>query len=733
MAGFSSEEILDLLYKKVAFGANKSGTSEQFSPAGETSTSFIAIKPEALWREANSTNVPANPPSTTSSYVQVYASHGGTQPASTTAVALCTANADAQPMPGQTLFKRSWSTGATKWIGPTFGAGYLVKVYVGPANWDGDTTDASITQVIFGSDANRDWYFDYEAGMLYWTPENEDGAGSFEDSDSWTTFTDTHVVYIAGYRYIGATGAGAVSLATNVDNNLLSVSSGELDLDTQAANKVFAGPDTGSDAVPAFRSLVAADLPTDVVYDSDIQSALFDGDFGSAGIMATNGSGSYSIVSDNSSNWNTAHGWGNHALAGYLTSETSHADVLVDGDFGTSGIMATNGSGSYSIVTDNSSNWNTAHGWGNHALAGYLTSETSHADVLVDGDFGTSGIMATNGSGSYSIVTDNSSNWNTAHGWGNHALAGYLTSETSHADVLVDGDFGTAGIMATNGSGTYSIVSDNSSNWNTAHGWGNHADGGYAQLSGATFTGAISGTSLTLTGNLTVAGTVSQTNSTEVNFNDTRLRLNVPASLLDGGIEDTAAPSTNTNVGIEIFNGAASDALSNGPLWVYNYSTDHWGASIQGSETTLDNVKAFKFDVTTSGLGAEANGTNDVTDLYATATTARSNSSNVRSVGAVSKCTIDITTDANDDGSNFAPVAAAANGYPIQHDLDTSSVFVFALKTHQAGGDGTGGAATAIGEPQPIFCKFKVLTADIVEVSVGITIENEKYDIIVIG
>ena len=103
------------------------------------------------------------------------------------------------------------------------------------------------------------------------------------------------------------------------------------------------------------------------------------------------------------------------------------------------------------------------------------------------------------------------------------------------------------------------------------------------------------------------------------------------------------------------------------------------------------------------------------------------------SISCGHQCTIDITTDSSDSPNNFAPVAAAANGYPIQHDLDTSSVFVFALKTHQAGADGNGGAATAIGEPQPVFCKFKVITADIVEVSVGITKENEKYDIIVIG
>lgn len=36
----------------------------------------------------------------------------------------------------------------------------------------------------------------------------------------------------------------------------------------------------------------------------------------------------------NVANWDLAHGWGDHDLVGYLTSETSHADVLVDADIG---------------------------------------------------------------------------------------------------------------------------------------------------------------------------------------------------------------------------------------------------------------------------------------------------------------------------------------------------------------------------------------------------------------
>ena len=37
----------------------------------------------------------------------------------------------------------------------------------------------------------------------------------------------------------------------------------------------------------------------------------------------------------------------------------------------------------------------------------------------------------------------------------------YLTAETSHSDVLVDGDFGSPGLMTTDGAGNYSITANN--------------------------------------------------------------------------------------------------------------------------------------------------------------------------------------------------------------------------------------------------------------------------------
>src|SRR5574343_489188 len=60
-----------------------------------------------------------------------------------------------------------------------------------------------------------------------------------------------------------ATGAShnAVTLSTDLDNNILGLSTQQLTLDNQNINTVFAGPATGVPAAPAFRVLVAADVP----------------------------------------------------------------------------------------------------------------------------------------------------------------------------------------------------------------------------------------------------------------------------------------------------------------------------------------------------------------------------------------------------------------------------------------------------------------------------------------
>ena len=138
-----------------------------------------------------------------------------------------------------------------------------------------------------------------------------------------------------------------------------------------------------------------------------------------------------------STDWNT---FNNKQPAGsYLTSFTELDPIF-------------SASTASSITPTNVSNWNTASSWGNHATAGYLTSFTESDPRLPTS--GTSGnILTSNGTGwvsspstfltsfteldplysastASSITSTNVSNWNSAYGWGDHSIAGYLKTET---------------------------------------------------------------------------------------------------------------------------------------------------------------------------------------------------------------------------------------------------------------------------------------------------------------
>jgi hypothetical protein len=62
------------------------------------------------------------------------------------------------------------------------------------------------------------------------------------------------------------------------------------------------------------------------IIQGNIDGALYDGLFSSTGLLKRTGVKTYAVVTDNTDNWNTAYGWGNHASAGYATAAnlTSH-------------------------------------------------------------------------------------------------------------------------------------------------------------------------------------------------------------------------------------------------------------------------------------------------------------------------------------------------------------------------------------------------------------------------
>ncbi len=85
-----------------------------------------------------------------------------------------------------------------------------------------------------------------------------------------------------------------------------------------------------------------------------------------------------SIVSGiNTSNWDAAYGWGNHASAGYLSNFTETDPVF-------------NAHPSSNITTTKIGQWDTSYGWGNHAIQGYLQS-ISALSINALGDVDTSG------------------------------------------------------------------------------------------------------------------------------------------------------------------------------------------------------------------------------------------------------------------------------------------------------------------------------------------------------
>ncbi len=93
--------------------------------------------------------------------------------------------------------------------------------------------------------------------------------------------------------------------------------------------------------------------------------------------------GSLTASGGNSSNWNTAYGWGNHASGGYLTSFTETDPVY-------------GASAAANVTNTKIGNWDTAFGWGNHASASYITDVVSDTTPQLGGNLDVNGKIIEN-------------------------------------------------------------------------------------------------------------------------------------------------------------------------------------------------------------------------------------------------------------------------------------------------------------------------------------------------
>jgi len=128
-----------------------------------------------------------------------------------------------------------------------------------------------------------------------------------------------------------------------------------------------------------------------------------------------------------------------------FSSVSAADDILYDDDFTSAGLMTTNGSGVYSITTNNSSNWNTAYGWGDHSTQGYITDGNTNWNNSYGFITASSTDTLTNKSGNVSMftndsgyITDGNTNWNNSYGFITSSSTETLTNKSGNISMFTN-------------------------------------------------------------------------------------------------------------------------------------------------------------------------------------------------------------------------------------------------------------------------------------------------------
>lgn len=123
-----------------------------------------------------------------------------------------------------------------------------------------------------------------------------------------------------------------------------------------------------------------------------------------------------------------------NATSGFITSaDDTVSGSELDGVFSTTGLLRRTGANTYSTITDGSTNWNTAYGWGNHASAGYLVSANMNSLAEFDTQIGLTGTA----DGTTYLRGDGS--WATPSGAGLTNLIDTADGNNALGDLSVDG------------------------------------------------------------------------------------------------------------------------------------------------------------------------------------------------------------------------------------------------------------------------------------------------------
>ena len=278
-----------------------------------------------------------------------------------------------------------------------------------------------------------------------------------------------------------------------------------------------------------------------------------------------------SITTQNKTNWTAAYNWGDHAAVGYITSETDTlASVTARGASTTANVAVNDLTVNGDLIVIGSTSQNnvaTLNVSANEIIMndGVVGAPTLNGTLKIDR--GTSNDVAVRWNETtdrWEFTNDGTTYYNIAIGTNDLINnGGFLTSYTETDPVFA------ASVAA--GIGTSDLT-----NWNTAYGWGNHATAGYLTTESDTLDDVVgrgSTTSLSATfgdltcTNLTVTGTTTQINTTQLTVSDNLIVLNNDVSV-----------TPTENAGVEVERGLQSNVRL---LW--NEGTDRWTFTNDGS------------------------------------------------------------------------------------------------------------------------------------------------------
>lgn len=263
------------------------------------------------------------------------------------------------------------------------------------------------------------------------------------DCSSSTDFVHGFKVYVReGTSFSATYWTYTQSSTITVGSTAITFAQDSLSLGTQSANRVYAGPSTGSAAPPAFRALVNADLPSSPTVTGEIASA----DFKVNGLTgATQGtrlvgatisgspvSGTFAVgdvVIDLTGKIWVCTGAGSpgtwvQAGGGMSNPMTTNQDVIVGGASGTPGRLAVGANGQVLGVASG------VIGWINNP-AGFSSPMTTAGDLIYGGSSGTPQRLASGANGQVLTIVAGSPGWANPTGSG-----GSVTNNVASALVL---------------------------------------------------------------------------------------------------------------------------------------------------------------------------------------------------------------------------------------------------------------------------------------------------------